>query len=86
MVEPTAPDKMTFGAALEELEGIVRALEGGQLELEESLAQYERGVSLLAACQKKLGEAQQRVTMLMGQIEGQEVPGATGDAPGEEIE
>lgn len=65
-----APAEMTFGAALAELEQIVRALETGQLELEESLERYERGVALLTACQKKLSEARQKVTALIGELEG----------------
>jgi exodeoxyribonuclease VII small subunit len=60
---------MRFSDALLELEGIVTALEGGQLELEDSLARYERGVALLRACQARLAEAEQKVTMLMGEIE-----------------
>ncbi len=64
-----APADMTFGAALAELEQIVRALETGQLELEESLERYERGVALLGACQKKLTEARQKVTALIGELE-----------------
>jgi len=64
-----APEKMSFGEALTELEGIVSSLEGGQLELEESLSRYERGVSLLRALQVKLGDAQQKVTMLIGELE-----------------
>ena len=71
-----AAEDLTFGAALEELEQIVRSLESGQLELEDSLAQYERGVALLTACQRKLGAAQQRVTMLLGEIEGEQAPDA----------
>jgi exodeoxyribonuclease VII small subunit len=70
-VAPAAED-MRFSDALLELESIVSSLEGGQLELEESLARYERGVSLLRACQARLAEAEQRVTMLMGEIEGDE--------------
>jgi exodeoxyribonuclease VII small subunit len=66
------PDDLSFGAALAELEQIVKALEGGQLELEDSLARYERGVSLLRACRAKLGDAQQRVTMLVGELEDEE--------------
>jgi exodeoxyribonuclease VII small subunit len=69
--EMTAPDEMSFGGALAELEQIVRALEGGQLELEDSLARYERGVALLRACRRKLEEARQRVTMLMGELESE---------------
>lgn len=70
--KPTPPEEMRFSDALAELESIVTALEGGQLELEESLARYERGVALLRACQGRLAEAEQRVTMLMGEIESDE--------------
>jgi exodeoxyribonuclease VII small subunit len=64
-----APEHMTFGEALAELEGIVAALEGGQLELEVSLERYERGVLLLRSLQTKLTEAQQKVTTLIGELE-----------------
>jgi exodeoxyribonuclease VII small subunit len=67
--ETKAPEALRFGEALAELEGIVGALESGQLDLEESLARYERGVALLRACQAKLADAQQKVTMLMGELE-----------------
>ncbi|MGB4441515.1 MAG: exodeoxyribonuclease VII small subunit [Coriobacteriia bacterium] len=66
------PEELSFGEALAELEQIVRALESGQIELEDGLARYERGVALLRACQAKLAEAKQRVTMLIGEIEGEE--------------
>jgi exodeoxyribonuclease VII small subunit len=69
MSEPTPAEQLRFSEALAELESIVAALEGGQLDLEDSLARYERGVALLRACQAKLGEAEQRVTMLMGEIQ-----------------
>jgi len=64
-----APEDMAFGEALAELEAIVGALESGQLELEDSMNRYERGVALLRALQTKLGDAQQRVTMLLGELE-----------------
>ncbi|MBN1193442.1 MAG: exodeoxyribonuclease VII small subunit [Coriobacteriia bacterium] len=76
------PEELSFGAALAELEQIVRALEGGQLELEEGLERYERGVSLLRACQDKLAQAKQRVTMLVGELESDE--GEVGDSVEEE--
>ncbi len=78
MSDTTTPaGDLTFGAALGELEAIVSQLEGGQLELEDSLDRYERGVSLLRSLQAKLGEAQQKVTMLIGELE------AESDAEGE---
>lgn len=63
------PDSLTFGEALSELDAVVAALEGGQLELEDSLTRYERGVTLLRDLQTRLGEAQQKVTMLIGELE-----------------
>ena len=43
-------EELTFREALSELESIVSVLESNTLELEESLAAYERGVVLLARC------------------------------------
>ena len=73
MSEParSAPEDQSFGEALGELDRIVAELEGGQLELEESLSRYERGVALLRGLQAKLADAQQRVTMLMGELESE---------------
>ncbi len=64
-----APEELSFGDALKELETIVTSLESGQLELEDSLSRYERGVALLRALQAKLADAQQKVTMLIGELE-----------------
>ncbi|MDZ4178586.1 MAG: exodeoxyribonuclease VII small subunit [Coriobacteriia bacterium] len=63
------PNQMAFGEALAELEAIVAALEGGELELEDSLTRYERGVGLMSALQAKLSDAQQKITMLVGELE-----------------
>lgn len=71
---------LRFSEALTELESIVAALEGGQLDLEESLARYERGVALLRACQGKLADAEQRVTTLMGEMPAIDESDALADA------
>lgn len=62
-------EELSFGEALEELDLVVSALESGQLELEESLVRYERGVALVRSLQGKLADAQQKVTMLVGELE-----------------
>lgn len=54
-------DKMSFEDALEELEEIVRTLEGGKGRLEDAISAYERGARLKAHCEKKLKEAQAKV-------------------------
>jgi len=60
---------MTYGEATAEFERVVRALESNQLELEESLELYKRGVELLASLRARLADAEQQVSALMGQIE-----------------
>jgi len=52
---------MSFEAAMAELEKVVRDLESGNVELEKSIALYERGAALKAHCEKKLKEAEERV-------------------------
>lgn len=54
----------TFESALNELEGIVAAMEAGQLPLEETLKAYRRGSELLRFCQSALQDAQQQVRIL----------------------
>ena len=62
-------DDMTFREAMAELNGIVEALESNTLELEESLVKYERGISLLRFLKESLNTAQQKVEVLMGELE-----------------
>jgi exodeoxyribonuclease VII small subunit len=52
---------MTFEKAIEELESIVKRLEGGQVPLEESVAIYERGQALKSRCEELLKQAEARV-------------------------
>ena len=66
--EPRPIEELTFREAMVELDGIVGVLESNTLELEESLASYERGVKLLAALQGRLSQAQQKVDVLMGEL------------------
>jgi exodeoxyribonuclease VII small subunit len=52
--------------SMTDLEQIVEQLEGGELSLEKSLAQFEKGVNLSRVCQAALTEAEQKVQILMG--------------------
>ncbi|HEY7900724.1 MAG TPA: exodeoxyribonuclease VII small subunit [Caulobacteraceae bacterium] len=65
MAEPDDLSKLSFEAALAELEGIVRELESGQAELERSILVYERGARLKAHCEAKLKDAQLRVEKIL---------------------
>ena len=64
-----APEELTFREAMAELERTVVALEGNTLELEDSLARYERGVALIRSLRTRLDGAQQRIDVLMGELE-----------------
>lgn len=52
---------MTFERALKELESIVGRLERGDVELEESIAIYERGEALRTHCDRLLRQAEAKV-------------------------
>jgi exodeoxyribonuclease VII small subunit len=58
-------DKMSFEEALAELEGIVRQLEAGDVELEKSIAIYERGAALKAHCEARLKSAELKVEQIV---------------------
>ena len=57
--------KVTFEQQLVRLEEIVAALEKGDVPLADSLALFEEGTKLLAACSKQLDQAEQQVIKLM---------------------
>ncbi len=69
MPESTPIESMSFRQAMSELDSIVALLESNSLELEESLSNYERGIALLADLKKRLNSAQQKVDVLVGQLE-----------------
>jgi exodeoxyribonuclease VII small subunit len=54
-----------FEAALAELESLVGQLEQGELTLDNSLRQFERGIELVRTCQHTLREAEQKVEQLI---------------------
>ena len=62
--QPVVED-LSFEAALEELETIVSRLEQGEVDLEDSIALYERGMALKAHCEKKLKGAEMRLEKIV---------------------
>ena len=57
--------KKTFEEQITRLEEIVSALERGDAKLSDSLALFEEGTKLIAACSKELDQAEQKVVKLM---------------------
>jgi exodeoxyribonuclease VII small subunit len=69
-VETNTAAQPDFEAAMAELETLVQRMEGGELSLEDSLKEFERGVKLTRLCQEALKVAEQRVKLLSA--DGQE--------------
>ena len=63
--EPSAVEELSFELALKELEDIVARLEQGEVDLEDSIALYERGQGLKAHCEKKLKAAESRLEKIV---------------------
>ena len=62
MAEKTPVEQLTYKQASQELELIIRSLESGDMELEESLESYTRGVELLKSLRTRLSYAEQKVS------------------------
>jgi exodeoxyribonuclease VII small subunit len=59
-------DRLTYEEAREELVDVVRRLESGGTDLEESLALWERGEKLATICQAFLDGARKRLDQALG--------------------
>lgn len=59
-------------ASLAEISALIEKMEHGDLNLEQSLTQFERGVTLIKHAQKILQEVEQKVEILMQNNNGQE--------------
>lgn len=51
--------------SLKEITQLIDKMEHGELSLEQSLEQFERGITLIKHCQKILTDAEQKVQVLM---------------------
>lgn len=63
-------NQFQFEKAIEDLEKIIAALEGGELTLDQALKKYEEGVGLVRACQTKLTETEKKIEVLTKTLDG----------------
>jgi len=66
--------KLTFEQAIKELTGIVGKIEQGDITLDDSLQQYEKGMSLIKRCRTILQEAEKRIEKISGSGEAPQQP------------
>ena len=69
-----AVKKQSFEQAMGRLEEIVKALERGECDLDESLKLFEEGAKLARACNDMLEKAEQKVNILLNAQTGEEAP------------
>ena len=53
--------KLSFEEAIKELTSIVERIEQGEIPLQDSLQQYEKGMALIKHCRTILQKAEQRI-------------------------
>lgn len=75
------PENQTFEQSMARLEQIVRAMERGDVALEESLKLFQEGTELVRSCQKLLDEAQFQVKKIMTAPDGSPVEEEFRDEP-----
>ena len=72
-------ENKTFEQSMLRLEQIVRAMERGDVPLEESLKLFQEGTELVRSCGKILDEAQLQVSKIMTAADGSPVEEAFED-------
>ena len=70
-------EELSFKEASVELEQVVRSLESGDLELEDALERYARGVELLKSLRGRLVKAEQKVQVLLDASDPTATPDTT---------
>ena len=66
MADPKQETKdLSFEDALKRLEGIVGAMEAGELSLEEGIGKFEEGMALAKHCADRLNEIEKKVEILV---------------------
>ena len=66
-------ENKTFEQSMQRLEQIVRAMERGDVALEESLKLFQEGTELVRSCGKILDEAELQVKMILAAQDGSPV-------------
>lgn len=69
--QPETAKEVSFEDAVQELEAIIQRMSGGSQSLENSIAEFERGIKIVRECQKLLSDAEQRVESLIKAADGQ---------------
>jgi exodeoxyribonuclease VII small subunit len=72
--QAAAPTPVPFEKKLEELNGLIRQLEKGEIGLEEAIQTFERGRKLHGELVSQLAEFERRIEILTRGLDGQDRP------------
>jgi exodeoxyribonuclease VII small subunit len=70
--QKTDVDKVSFEEAIKELTNIVGRIEQGQIPLQDSLEQYEKGMALIKQCRTILQKAEERIEKITKEEDSQD--------------
>jgi len=70
--QKTDVDKFSFEEAIKELTNIVGKIEQGQIPLQDSLEQYEKGMALIKQCRTILQKAEERIEKITREEDSQD--------------
>ena len=65
-----AAEKFNFAEAFKELEGIVEWFETQDVDLEEGLQKFERGLEIAKLCRGRLKEVENKVSLIKAKFSG----------------
>ncbi len=74
--DPTAPsipsgaDDVGYAAALEELDMILRELEGSDVDVDRLADRVARATELIAVCRRRIGTARMRIEAVIADLDG----------------
>lgn len=75
---PPTDSPATFEDSIEEVERIIDRIERGEVGLEDSLREYERGVEIIRRCRGVLKQAEVKVEELTSRMQADATPGVGG--------
>ena len=76
----TAGQELTFGQALEELEGILRRIEDEEIDVDQLAQQLKRGAELLELCRGKIRKTEVEVSQIVERMKETEPPAEPEDS------
>ncbi|HVR95443.1 MAG TPA: exodeoxyribonuclease VII small subunit [Thermoanaerobaculia bacterium] len=69
MSEPMNTEQPSFGAAMQELEGILERIEGEEIDIDRLAEELRRAAQLLDLCRGKIRKAEVEVTQIVQSLE-----------------